>query len=366
MNLSQIDINIIINEIKKNNNDKNLISYVEKFVNKDFITLLTSNKNIINNLPASIIKYYYSTIELEYKKVLSNCSIKDINLLSRLIKLCTNEDDIYNLSRDFMLNTQLRPELLYKKFPNFFAATVFLNYTPVPLDESLVFKVPNFPSEINTGFFLVQPITKKLMKKVLKYKDKASVERFFTTVNMCIERGTAKINNDALKYCIHPITLKNLLNNYNFSWREQVKIYNLAKHNNDLFITFIHTQNIPDFLLKRLIKNDFIHYYLASNPFCTDDFIIDLYKTNKDIDWLYVHTHINMSEHIKYAQYLSEHGDSSVIEYSLSLSEKNGQKIKNLKKLRNLSIDETIIENILAKKVSELEIGIHNELENNI
>lgn len=366
MNLSQIDINIITNEIKKNNNDENLISYVKKFVNEEFITLLTSNKTIINKLPASIIKYYYNAIESEYKKVLSSCSIKDINLLSRLIKLCTDKDDIHNLSRSFMLNTQLRPELLYDTFPDFFNATVTLNYTPVPLKESFVFKVPNYPSEINTGFFLVQPITKTLMKKVLKYKNKESVERFFTTVNMCIERGTAKIDKDALKYCIHLTTLENLLNTHHFGWREQLKIYNLAKYNDDLFIAFIQTQNIPDFILKRLIKDDFMHYYLALNPFCEDDFIINLYKTNKNIDWLYVHTHINMSEHIKYAQYLSEHGDSSVIEYSLSLSEKNGQKIKNLRKLRSLGIDNTIVENILAKKVSELEIGIHNELENNI
>lgn len=364
MTLSQIDINIIINEINQDSKDQELINYVKGFVNKDFLELLTSDRYIINKMPKTVLKFYNEYIELNFREILTYCSIEDITLLSNLINLCkANEDDVYNLSRKVMEFTTLDPEFLYNRFPTFFSERVVLNYSPKVLNEKFICKLFNFPAEINTGFFILNPVTKTLMKKILRYSKKESIESFFRALEMCLDRGTAKIEPDALKYCIHPLTLPHLLVKYQLDKKEQITVFNISKYNNDILIDFLKTQNVIPKILKKLVKRDAIKYYLAFNPYCTDDLLIELNKTNKNIDWLFIHTNINLSEHIEYAKYLSESGNSLILESNLLLSEQNGQRIKNIRALQKLNVDNNLIQDIFAKKASEMEIGIHNELD---
>ena len=361
MVLSQIDINIITDEIEKDSNNKILISKVKSFKDQSLLDLLISEKNLINQLPKSVINYYIDDIKYNFREILSNCSIQDISLLTTLINLCVDDEDIHKLSRKAMINTPLNPQELHFKFPDFFKERVVLNYSPVMLEERFLFKLKDFLGEMNTGFFILQPVTKSLIKKVIRNKNKTKVDRFFETLNFALNAGTAKIDEKALKYCIHPLTVEKLLCVYQFKRIEHFKIYNSLKNDEKLLICFVKNQNISKILLKYLIKKDIVHYYLAYNPYCSDETLINLHKTNKNINWLYVNTHINISEHVEYAKYLYSVGELNVIEYNLLISDKEGKKINNLRTLQKLNVSRNILYEIFAKKVSEIDIGLHSE-----
>lgn len=361
MILTDINIKIIENEIKRHSNDIELINLLHQFKGQEFIRYLLSEKQILNKLPRSVIENSIDEIKENFRIVLTNCSIGDIKLLEILISCCVDSGDIYNLSRKAMLNTTLRPELLNSKFPNFFTETVLLNYSPVVLEEKYILKLKNLLPSINTGFFILQPVTKKLIKKIINTDNKEDLDRFFKALSVSLSEGKGVIERNALKYCINKSLIKQLLPKYSFTLPEQFKIYKLIKNDEECFIEFIKEQNLPKFFINHFIKNDLIHYYLAHNKYCTDDILINFYKSKKDINWLYVNTRINISNHIKYANYLKDVGESGIIEYNVQINKENGETISNLRTLEKYDINKEVLYSAFSTKITELEMGIHME-----
>lgn len=361
MILTDINIKIIENEIRRHSQDEYLIKSLYKFKGQEIIKFLLSEKHILNKMPRSIIENSIDELKQNFKTVLSTCSVSDLKLLEELISCCVDSGDIHTLSRKAMLNTTLRPELLNTKFPNFFTDIVLLNYSPVPLDEKYILKLKNLLPNINTGFFILQPVTKKLMKTILKTNDIEGLEHFFKALSISLSEGKGKIEKNALKYCIHKTALKQILLKYDFSLLEQFKIYKLIKNDTEIFIDFIKTQPVPNFFIKHMIKSDLLHHYLAHNKHCSDETIINFYKSKKDINWLYVNSKINISEHIEYANYLKNIGSSEIIEYNIQTNNEQQNRISNLRTLESYNIDKNVLYKAFLNKAVELEIGIHME-----
>lgn len=364
MFLTDTTIKIIENEIKRHSNDEELINLLHQFNGQEIINFLLSRKDIINKMPKSVIDTSIEEIKLNYNLVLTHCSIEDLKLLEELISCCVDSGEIHNLSRKAMLNTTLKPELLHKKFPNFFTDIVLLNYSPVVLDEKYILKLKNLVPNINTGFFILQPITKKLIKKVLQTPNIEDLNHFFKAFSVSISEGKGIIDKKALKYCIHPSLIKDILPKYEFSLMQLLKVYKLAKKDNDCFIELIKSQKLPNFFVNHFINDDLMHYYLAHNKHCSDDKIIELYKSKKKINWIYINTEINISNHIKYANYLHEIDCSEIIEYNIQINKEKNEPISNLRTLSDYKINKDILHDAFLTKASELEIGIHLDNDN--
>ena len=248
MDLSELDIEIIIDAIKNTNNDSELISIVEKYTNKSFISLLLHDKYILNKLPSTIIENYLEDILYNYAQILSSCCINDIELMSKLISKCSAQE-AHDLSRSSLLLTELRPEILYKEFPNFFDLKVILNYSPTKLEEAFLLKQLDFLDCINTGFFIKQPITKSLVKKILKNKDHVKVKRFFSSLDIFMETREAIIEPGALKYCIDKLTISKILKKYTLNLVELYTAYKIVNDDISLYFTFVATQKFPKKLI---------------------------------------------------------------------------------------------------------------------
>lgn len=362
MILNDINIKIIENEIRRYSCDVELMDLLHHFNGQELINLLLSEKDVLSRMPKSVIENSIDEIKDNFRLILTNCSIGDLKLLEILISCCVDSADIYTLSRKAMLNTTLRPELLNKKFPNFFTEVVLLNYSPVVLDEKYILKLKNLPANINTGFFILQPVTKKLMKKINSSTNIEDVNHFYKALSISLSEGKGVIEKNALKYCLKKDLIKQLLPKYKFNLIEQFKIYKLIKKDIDCFIDFIKEQNIPKIFVKYFVKSDIVHYYLAHNTYCNDDTLIDFHKSKKDINWLYINTRINISNHLKYANYLKEIGESNIIEYNIQINKENGESISNLRTLEKYNINKDVLYNAFSTKVIELEIGIHMDL----
>lgn len=364
MILTDITIKIIENEIKRHSSDKELINLLYNYKGQELINFLLADKTIINKVPRSIIDNSIEEIKANYQTILNHCSIDDLGLLEILISCCVDSGDIHTLSRKAMLNTTLKPELLHRKFPNFFTDVVLLNYSPVVLKEKYILKLNNLVPNINTGFFILQPVTKKLMKRALKTPNVEDKNHFFKALSVSLSENKGFIEKNALKYCIHENLIKDILPRYDFSFTQQLKIYKLAKNDVDCFIELIKSQKLPKFFVKYFIKPEFMHYYLAHNKYCDDTTIIELYKSKKEINWIYVNTHINISNHVDYANYLHEIDDTGVIEYNIQIKKENNETISNLRTLSKYNINNELLYSTYLSKVSELEVGIHMDVNN--
>lgn len=358
------EIDILINELKKDSKHEKLIKQIYRMDKPDIISILTLKRNVLDSMPESIISYYEKDILDNYLVICKKCSISNLNLLEKIINK-SKEDYFYSTkcSESILLNTKLRPEFLYKRFYGYFSPKTILNFSPVPLKESFIFSINKFAKYVNTGFFLIQPITKKILFRINWLSDSKDANRFFDCMRQCIENNEAIIEPNTLvkSKCVNKITIPALIKKYNFNGSTLTYIFNTIKNDSENLEVFYKTQEITKSILKNPVSKNYYHIYLTHNPFCSDDTIIEMHKNNPDLNWLYVNTNINFSEHIDYCKYLLSCGEKNIIEYNIKKSLENNIKLKNPTKLLELQILEEDISNYIEKRTSEFEIGIHKK-----
>lgn len=364
MNNFSDEINILINELKKDSKHEKLIRHIYRMDKPDIMSILTSRRNILDSMPNSIISYYEKDILDNYQVICKKCSISNLDLLEKIINKSKNDySSATRCSESILLNTKLRPEFLYKRFYGYFSPHTILNYSPVPLEESFIFSIKSFAKYVNTGFFLIQPITKKILFRINWLSDPKDANRFFDCMRQCIDNNEAIIEPNTLvkSKCVNKITIPALIKKYNFNGSTLTYIFNTIKNDTESLEVFFKKQEITKSIFKDHISQNYYHFYLAHNPFCTDDTLIEMHKSRPDLNWLYVNTNINFSEHIDYCKYLIDCGERNIIEYNIKKSLENNIKLKNPTKLLELQISEEAISKYLQKRTSEFEIGIHEK-----
>lgn len=364
MNTISNEVDILINELKKDSKYEKLIRQIYRMDKPDIISILTSKRNVLDSMPESIISYYEKDILDNYLIICKKCSISNLDLLEKIINK-SKKDSLHTTacSESILLNTKLRPEFLYKRFYGYFSPHTILNYSPVPLKESFIFSIKSFAKYVNTGFFLVQPITKKILFRINWLSDPNDANRFFDCMKQCIDNNEVIIEPNTLvkSKCVNKITIPALIKKYNFSGSTLTYIFNTIKNDAEVLEVFFKTQEITTAIFKNPISQKYCHFYLAHNPFCTDDTLIETHKRYPDLNWLYVNTNINFSEHIDYCKYLISCGEKNIIEYNIKKSLENNIKLKNPTRLLELHISEEAICKYLQKRASEFEIGIHEK-----
>lgn len=355
------ELKIVLDELNKSNKNKKLIKHINLLEKKDIISILTSKRSLLDMMPKSIILYYEKEILKNYGLICEKCTISDLDLLSKIINLSKKDHADLSCSQNILLNSKLRPEFLYKHFKNYFTPHVILNYSPVPLEESFIFSLPNFAKHVNSGFFLIQPITRKILFKVNWFCSKTEKEWFFSCLAKSIDKNKAIIPDDVLykNKCANPTTIPALIKYYELPQQTLKYAYNLIKYNEELFEFFLKKQNITDSMLEDVIFKPYLHFYLAHNKNCTDEILIHLHKNNPELNWLYVNTNINLSEHIDYCKYLLESGEKNIVEYNINKSLKNNINIKNPFELLELDICKDGLLAYINKKNTGLETAIH-------
>lgn len=365
MNHISNEIDILINELKKDESKyAKLIKQIYRMDKPNIINILTLKRNMIDFMPESIISYYEKEILDNYLVICKKCSISNLNLLEKIInKSKKDNSQAKACSEAILINTKLRPEFLYKHFYGYFSPHTILNYSPVPLEESFIFSITRFAKHVNTGFFLIQPITKRILFHINWFSNSSDANRFFDCMKQCIENNEVIIQPNTLvkRKCVNTITIPALIKQYTFNGSTLKYIFNTIQNDTDSLEVFFKTQDITKAILKKPISKQYYHLYLTHNPFCTDDTIIEMHKNNPTLNWLYINTNINFSEHIDYCKYLINCGEKYIVEYNIKKSLENNIKLKNPTKLLELEILEEDISQYLKKRTSEFEIGIHKK-----
>lgn len=359
--ITESQLNLILNEIKKDSNNMKLIKHISNLNSLDIIDIIKSRKNILDDLPKSIVNYYKEVLLENFPEIISNCSISDFKLLSEFIEVIKDDEEADMYCKYIILNTNFNSEFLHKKFPGFFTPTALLNYSKNILKLSFIKSLKDFPYHINIGFFKSQPVSRKLIKAVNRYPKKNCVNEFYHTLNSVLERSEVYIEEDAYSLCTNPIILENIMKIYSFKGIKQYFIYKSITNNEHLKKVFFETQYIKPEYIKYLTTDD-LNYYLSFNKYCTDDILIDNYKNNNTVNWFYINTNINISKYPKYIKYLleNENNSISIIEYNINQLHKNNKIIYNLLELFSLNIAPDIINYHLKQRVINLDIGIHS------
>lgn len=358
--ITETQLNLILNEIEKNTGNTKLINQISKLNSLDIIDIIKSKNNILDDLPKSIINYYKDVLLENFPEIISNCSISDFELLSDFIEVIKTDDESDLYCKYIILNSNYNSEFLNKKFPGFFTPTALLNYSRNVLKVSFIKSLKDFPYHINIGFFKSQPVSRKLIKAVNKYPNKDHVAEFYNTFNSVLENGVIYIEDDAYDLCTHPIILENIMKIYSFKGIKQYFVFKSIKKNEHLRKIFFETQNIKHEYLKYLTKTDLTHY-LSFNNNCTDELLINTHKNNKDVNWFYINTNINISKYPNYIKYLLKNEDKSIniIEYNINQLHLNNKTIYNLLELLSLNILPDIINHHIKDRVKDLDAGIY-------
>lgn len=363
MLLSSIELDVLIDEIRKNDNNEFLIQHILGLKDSNLINILISKPNIINSLPKSIITFYENVIIDNYRIIISKCSIGDKQLLKKIIDRCIADDYAHQGSRDIALHSNLDAEYLYYTYKDFFTPKVILNFMTSPLRESFIFKINDFPRFVDRGFYYPHRITKSLLKRVDRNRNEESKDSFYNSLLKVIQTKVVMIDDSALSLCLKPMIIDDLMKTHSINGSTQSKLFKLVKKDESKLITFLETQNVSDFTLKYRIKECYLQYYLAKNKYYNDSVIIDYHKNKPNINWLYINTTINMSEHMDYVNYLLSKGEHKIVEYNILLNYEKGVPLKNIRKLINLGLNKEILYNYLSNNLSGLEIGIHKKSE---
>lgn len=365
MNHISNELDILINELNKEHTKyEKLIKQIYRMNKPDIISILTLKRNILDFMPESIISYYEKEILDNYLVICKKCTISNLTLLEKIInKSKTDYSHTKACSESILLNTKLRPEFLYHHFYGYFSPHTILNYSPVPLKESFIFSINRFAKYVNTGFFLIQPITKKILFHINWFSNSSDANRFFDCMKQCIENNEVIIEPNTLvkRKCVNKITIPALIKRYNFTGSTLKYIFNTIQNDTESLEVFFKTQDITKDIFKKPISQQYYHLYLTHNPFCADDTIIKMHKNNPTLNWLYINTNINFSEHIEYCKYLMNCGEQYIVEYNIKKSLENNIKLKNPTKLLELGILEEAIYTYLKQRTSEFEIGIHKK-----
>lgn len=359
--ITESQLNLILDEIKKDNNNVKLIKHISNLNSLDIIDIITSKNNILDELPKNIINYYKDVLLENFPEIISDCSISDFKLLSDFIEVIKDDEEADMYCKYIILNSTFNSEFLHKKFPGFFTPTALLNYSRNILKLSFIKKLKDYPYHINIGFFKSQPVSRKLIKSINRYPNKSHVTEFYRTFNSMLDKGEVYIEDDAYDLCTNPIVLENIMKKHSFKGLKQYLVYKSIVNNEHLKKVFFETQYIKTEHLKYLTDMD-LNYYLSYNKYCTDEILINMYKNNKSINWFYINTKINISRFPNYIKYLleNEKNSLSIIEYNIKELHENNKIIYNLLELYKLNISPDIINYRLKQRVENLDIGIHS------
>lgn len=358
MILNEININIIESELIRESKDLSILDNIKCFINKTLIDFILSDKNALLCLPDSIINNNIDYLKKYSDDILQFCNLNDMDLIQVLLSNYSSKNDIYFFAQNILSNSSLRPELFHLVLPDIFTEHILLNYSSVKLKDKYLLQLKNIAPNVDVKFFKFNRITKKFIKKVLKEKNQNSLQHFFNVLAKAMEIYDVEIEEDAVIYCMNKATASYLLAKYSFTSFQQMKILKKIESDETALIDFIKYQNLSKYMISKFIKKNLIHFYLAHNPYCTDEMLIDSYKTNQNLNWLYINTNINISNHIQYAKYLNEIGQLSIILYNLQINAEKGNVINNIRTFEKFNMDKTMLYFICLSKVRGLDVGL--------